>query len=283
MIAASVGPFARRFLDRHRAARVSAVFARSFHLEADDGALCAVSHALGDGALNVRLSQELRGNGAIVAGAEALIDDDRITVGAAVVDARSATPWRPSPHAWSTRSPVACDALFAKALQRAPRDGAFRAALDSGFAAGGMMQRALQAKARGFLEWLHLAIVMDEHAETPDAPIAGLIGLGSGLTPAGDDFVGGAMIALRWRDRGVIADRLAHSVQLAASGSTTILSAAMLRAASEGYGGATLHEILDAIGEGDSRRAIDLLDAVDRIGHTSGWDALAGALAALRS
>jgi len=62
---------------------------------------------------------------------------------------------------------------------------------------------------------------------------------------------------------------------------TSDIAYAHLAAAAEGEGAAALHEALVAIAanaRGDLAAAVRRLD---RIGHSSGWDGLAGAVAAL--
>jgi hypothetical protein len=129
--------------------------------------------------------------------------------------------------------------------------------------------------AQAFLDWI-------KDGANKSAPRAAnaLIGLGPGLTPAGDDFVGGALIALRAAGRGALAGRIAAwALELAESG-TGKISRAHLRCAAAGEGHEALHAFLRALHNG--QRAIDrALAALSRIGHSSGRDAAAGALLAL--
>jgi hypothetical protein len=103
-----------------------------------------------------------------------------------------------------------------------------------------------------------------------------LIGLGPGLTPSGDDLIAGALVALRAFLRADAAEQLgAWALRLAATG-TGAISRAHLAAAGAGEGPEPLHRVLAAI---CAAPEVDLereLDAIDRIGHCSGWDALAG-------
>jgi hypothetical protein len=102
-----------------------------------------------------------------------------------------------------------------------------------------------------------------------------LAGLGSGLTPAGDDFLAGLMLGA-W---------LAHPQPVpfcramleAAAPRTTTLSAAMLRATARGECSAAWQALLAALAGRDH----DLAAEVGRVlayGHTSGADTLAGFL-----
>ena len=129
---------------------------------------------------------------------------------------------------------------------------------------------------------LTLAAWLREPAGEPPATVATLIGLGSGLTPAGDDALGGALIALRVFGRAALADRLAEWLLPRARTGTSDISHAHLAAAAEGEGAAALHDTLTALANDDASLA-EGVARLDRIGHSSGWDALAGAVAALVS
>jgi len=126
-------------------------------------------------------------------------------------------------------------------------------------------------EAKAFLGWLAGA------GEPDDA----LIGLGPGLTPAGDDFVGGAMIALRAFGQATLADRIAAWALPLAHERSNRISRAHLACAAQGEGHEALHGLLAslAIGEPAWRQALARLDAV---GHSSGRDAAAGAVLALK-
>ena len=103
-----------------------------------------------------------------------------------------------------------------------------------------------------------------------------LAGLGGGLTPAGDDFLAGAML---WAWLAHPAPRpFCHLVLEAAAPHTTILSAALLRAAARGECSAPWHRLLAALAKGGEARLARAVQAVRAYGHTSGSDALAGFL-----
>lgn len=125
--------------------------------------------------------------------------------------------------------------------------------------------------AAAFGEWL----ADGARREAPHGA-ASLIGLGPGLTPAGDDLVGGALVALRIAGRHACAARVADWALRLATRRTSRISRAHLACAAQGEGGAALHALLAALlaGRGSMSREID---AIDAIGHTSGWDAAAGA------
>lgn len=116
-----------------------------------------------------------------------------------------------------------------------------------------------------------------------------LIGLGPGLTPAGDDYVGGALFARAtlgvnapdaagghaWRDA---IDRLLALATVR----TNRISAVLLADLAAGRAYAPLHEIAVALaGDAEPARAADAARRLTRIGHSSGWDVLAGFLGVL--
>lgn len=124
-----------------------------------------------------------------------------------------------------------------------------------------------------------------ERALTPPrdpSPTERLIGLGAGLTPAGDDLLGGVMAALRVLGRAVgvpaavdTSDRLAATVT-SRTAHTTAVSAALLRQAARGAVADPLGRALRAAaGKAEAGAAIRELLA---IGHSSGHDLAAGLL-----
>jgi uncharacterized protein DUF2877 len=124
------------------------------------------------------------------------------------------------------------------------------------------------------------ACVRDDPARAAEAAIA-LLGLGPGLTPSGDDYAGAAFFARARRaaGRGVDLDpwrAAADAVIERASRLTHPISAVLLRDLVRGEGHAPLHDLADAL----ERGALDVAVAAARrlvgIGHSSGWDMLAG-------
>ncbi|MBI2880489.1 MAG: DUF2877 domain-containing protein [Candidatus Tectomicrobia bacterium] len=119
----------------------------------------------------------------------------------------------------------------------------------------------------------------------------GLIGLGPGLTPSGDDFLGGWLTTLRCVEgRGFSRPELdlaAAEALASAAGKTPLISRALLRCALEGASSESIHHLLNAIlggpvPAGPEALARAVREALRR-GHSSGWDALAGVAWGLRS
>ncbi len=103
-----------------------------------------------------------------------------------------------------------------------------------------------------------------------------LAGLGAGLTPAGDDFLLGAILAARIVHRQEIARLVTNTVVSTAAPLTTTLSAAWLRSAGKGEAGVLWHDLLSALLSPDATDLQVAVQALLATGHTSGADALAG-------
>jgi Protein of unknown function (DUF2877) len=115
-------------------------------------------------------------------------------------------------------------------------------------------------------------------------------GLGNGLTPSGDDFLGGIFFALHHTGR---MTRKPHPDWLASIGglqanllkaceaSTNPISAALIADNMAGTSYGELHDMLDALESNDSRYIENARQALLSLGSSSGADLLAGLLLAL--
>jgi hypothetical protein len=122
-------------------------------------------------------------------------------------------------------------------------------------------------------------------AKASAAAALALVGLGEGLTPSGDDFAGAAFFArsllARAGDGNVEHWRAAAGlVRRAAPALTHPISVAVLGDLLDGSAPAPLHDLAHALAT-DAPVAIadDAARRVADIGHTSGWDMLAGFIA----
>jgi len=103
-----------------------------------------------------------------------------------------------------------------------------------------------------------------------------LAGLGNGLTPAGDDFLLGAIYAAWILHPAETASILTREISNTAAPLTTSLSAAWLRAGGRGEAGAVWQEFFKALLMTDSATIQLQMAKLISIGHTSGADALTG-------
>ena len=126
------------------------------------------------------------------------------------------------------------------------------------------------------------ALASNDH-DRIEATAVALLGLGSGLTPSGDDLVGGALFA-----RGLVAprdvawQRLGERLIALAPARTHEISVALLADLIRGATYGVLHALVDALVESCSfTTALDAARGLTTIGHSSGWDMLTGFLFAL--
>ena len=115
-------------------------------------------------------------------------------------------------------------------------------------------------------------------------PIENLLGLGSGLTPSGDDFIIGLLLTLnRWDAVLKLRNLPAFNKQVieAAYVKTTTLSATLIECAADGQADERLVTALDYLmtGIGEPK---PILDDLLSWGNSSGVDALVGMVVALR-
>jgi hypothetical protein len=123
--------------------------------------------------------------------------------------------------------------------------------------------------------------------DAPDdaaAAALALLGLGPGLTPSGDDFVGGAFFARAVLSRASAGDpeawrAAAATVREAAARATHRISAALLGDLLDGNGWEPLHGLAAALARDDGAAALHAARRLTRLGHSSGWDLLAGFVA----
>jgi hypothetical protein len=221
------------------AGEVCAVFRRSFYARFPGGRYACVGEAsLGIGPLNALVASFIKPE----IGEEILLETQSV--------------WSP-PTRWGVP-----DVAAIRDAARVPEEGLGCLITGRHNALSEHAQPALEAVDR----WL-AGHTLAQEAEK-------LLGLGPGLTPSGDDYLGGVMLGLRLLDRGRHAEALWRWLEPRLKERTSAISAAHLAAAAAGEAHEALHEVLNG------RLDFSRLDAV---GHCSGWDGLAGAMAALRA
>ena len=106
--------------------------------------------------------------------------------------------------------------------------------------------------------------------------VMALAGWGTGLTPSGDDFIAGMMLAL-WSKYAALTPRAAFLYHVAAP-RTTLLSRAFLRAARDGLADAHWQRLLRALAGGAATALRRAAAEAFAFGATSGLDMTAGFL-----
>lgn len=109
-----------------------------------------------------------------------------------------------------------------------------------------------------------------------------LAGLGVGLTPAGDDFLVGSILALWSYFPESEAQRLSTLIAKEASPRTNSISAAWINASAKGEAGQHWHHLLEALKSENEGTLQNAVRAILPTGHTSGADSLGGFVATLR-
>jgi hypothetical protein len=237
-----IGRFARDALAQG-AGEVCALFRRSFYLRcAGERYACVGDASLGRGPLNVLVEHlALPALGARLE-----------------VSTEGASIWTPPPF-----SPPDLQGIVRAAHGHLPAEGLGCLVANSHNALSVHAQPALEALER----WLR--------GNALEAEAQALIGLGPGLTPSGDDYLGGMLVALHALGREAQARGLWRWLQPRLS-RTSAISGAHLAAAAAGEAHAVLHEVL-------SNPSDVTVMNLKTLGHCSGWDALAGAVAVLRA
>lgn len=270
--------------------RVLGVYDRACNLAARSGdVVTLVLPEAGDGPLNIVVEGPPGSFRDAEAGIPARLEGKHLRIARLAVALEGATAWEPRPE-WralrARREAIArrLPRLQALALTRAPAESLL-SVFSSQRREGGptlpvrgdsatRVQKAALEAVRSAAKVLRPGWAGDNARVR--AAASRLAGLGSGLTPAGDDFLSGIMIRA-W---------LAHPtpgpfcqvVLGAAAPRTGILSTAILRAAAAGQCSAAWHDLLGLLANGPDDELPRAVALVLTWGSTSGADTLAGFL-----
>jgi hypothetical protein len=273
---------------------ILAVHPRSCYLLDEDGAIYAVvENSLGNGPLNLVIPsttpppfQHFSVGETVRSTGEILMLSDSLDVGLA-----SAQLWDPKPHpalgADAEGLRRALTALVATATTRSPEGSLARLLpyLQAEDLPDPLQKVRHFPRSHALMGGLAEALAR-RNRRSLKVVTSSMAGLGPGLTPAGDDFLSGVLLALALtRDQrddaelGEIAGMLVET----AGPRTGEISAAYLKAAHAGEASEAWHRLLGAIAGGDSRTLEEAAHAVFQVGETSGADMLAGFLTAMQA
>jgi hypothetical protein len=289
-----VAPHAVEWLAQARRPRVHSLYRQSLNLIDRRGELFSlVLPAVGPGPFAL-VVQPIQGNrwpadgfaGRLRVDSPVRLRADAIAVGPLEVRLSALETWQPSPD-WdrlgSTLTPQHLERLdqllqyYAPAGSLAPLADRAARVLWSESASREDLGSALLHTIAGLAQQLLTGLIQSDRGQIQGAA-AKLAGLGGGVTPAGDDFMLGAIHALWAAGEMDREPDLGSAVVEAAGSRTNAVSLAWLRAAARGEAGNEWHALFDAILAGHP------IDEVARVlirrGHTSGADALAGFVAA---
>ncbi len=253
------------------AGQVLGVYRRSFYAELRSGGkaqlVAVVDATLGRGPLNL-VARELV-DPPVAVGDPVVVSDGCLRAGPLVLSLRETRSWDPTVRVrWFDLVPEAVEACLQLVVREAPPTSlaALLPALRGIEVQLAPWQQAALSAARRLCEG-----VRSGTREGVAEGAAGLAGLGPGLTPSGDDFLGGLLLGL-W----VAQELELVPTILRAARATHRISRAYLRAVARGGASEAWHHLLSGIcaGQGWEEAARRVL----RTGETSGADALAGFL-----
>ena len=236
------GFVASRLLQRPQAGRVVALFERSCYLALDGSPICLGGPGLGSGPLNLicRLPAEWNWRACGLSLDDPFRSDGqgrlRLPKRVEIVTS-GAQVWRPPSVEVADPSKVAgaLAALRAEARSLVPDEGFAWCVVATPNAAEPSLLKAADGPLSLLKAWLESSLRGEQGP--PPAEIQKLLGLGPGLTPSGDDLLGGAMIALRLLGHRSLAEALFGILEPVLAIRSHAIGAAHLRAAAGRRGG----------------------------------------------
>ena len=285
MRARSISSTTWGWLQDPKPARVLHVFENACNLLAEDGEVFSlVTPGVGEGPFNIVLAPinfcDHAANDTAVK-----IEQERIRIGELEIALSPAQIWEPRLDWESFRGrqdslSISAGMLEEVLLEMAPVESFVQLICPKESSLGEIEVQILlaaQAPAGILLEGL---FCVDE--ELCRAGARKLAGLGAGLTPDGDDFMMGCILALWARLAGEGVEEIASWISLEAGPRTTPIAVAWLQAASRGECSVRWHDLLQAILLENEENIRSAARAIIHQGHTSGASALAGFTAILK-
>ena len=284
----SIGPMARRALNGSMLGEVCAVFARTFYIRTENCLLCVATGDVYNGPLTIVTSAPETTNwqaSGVRVRQRVVLQSRRIAVGMMlVIPYGEATEWMPPrPHANDkemTSKGIAN--LRAKVVDRLPRNGLAEFVVRASLNIRSSLAVVAEGPISRISSVLSVALFRRRLFQPSPVDVAALLGLGPGLTPSGDDFLGGMMVGLYAVREDGFAKDLWRIINDCDESSANIVSWAHLRAAAHGLAADSILRLTCIVGSGGEPDD-EILAAIDRIGHTSGWDMVAGLVVVLET
>ena len=267
---------------------VCASFRRCCYLQTLDGeVLCIAEEILGRGPLTVSISldegMDLQVLG-VSEGTSVSVEGGCIHISSLALDLEGALVWRPQPPAIApgNLAPEAARRLAVAMSPQTPPDGLGCLLPHVENLGAGQAVEAGCVSALGTLSTTAVTCMVNGllsgDAPSTEAGVRGLLGLGPGLTPSGDDLLVGLLLALH-AGRPSTAGTLARIVAQHGPSMTGMISVAILKQAPLGYGSEAIHQVIEALVSGvPEDEMLHKAGVLRGAGHTSGWDTLVGIL-----
>ncbi len=287
------GAFAKEFLSSSSEAEIIGVYRRGLYLENTSGRLaCIGAQSIGPGPLNLlcKLTGDFDFTQIVEPGSTAEIRDSWMRLGSwMTVDISRLMEWEPEqiPGGWDLDFFLENLPFLAQWIaETGPREGLApfitQIIRNEKISSEGTFQKISWQGMADFGHWFLDSLDEGKTIGFPSTACR-LVGLGPGLTPSGDDFWCGVMLALRTLGYWDILERVSSTVLKQAKRRTNKISRAHQECAAAGQGAHALHETISAMGVNDEARLRSALCELDGIGHTSGWDSLAGVVCVMVS
>lgn len=285
--AASIGAIAAELLDAGGEVEVLAAFDRSAYLMCPRGLVCIGVPAIGRGPINILVPDKGDWPGGrafgLYEGVKGVAGRRQLSIGPDLVIAtQGALVWTPPPFATALDAASVmrrAGAVRARMLGLVPTDGVAGLVFDpEGRAAKTPTAQAAGPQIADLIAALPQALVSGTWSTDASRAALLLLGLGPGLTPSGDDFLGGLMLALSAAGKTALRDALWEGLAGELDDLTVAVSAMHLSAAADGMGAEVVHDLIAAMTARDDDRdgLMRALEAVLALGATSGADTIAG-------
>ena len=267
-------PLIEELTDRPFSGSVLGRFDRACNLVDREGRVIALTlPEIGNGPFSIVVAADPDLFNRLSVGQCALADPHGLAIGSWCINLRAAKIWEPK-LAWSNQ-PLKISSAIAgiiKPYTNWPHLAEVNSFANSASRLAGAAAQLNQALIEHEKSERHEGHERYERAEKVVEAIDQLAGLGSGLTPAGDDYIVGVMVALWLTGR---KEMLSEMARVAVT-KTTALSAAFLRAAAQGEFMELWHALVQTLFAGEIEAFSQAIKRVAQFGASSGLDALAG-------
>jgi len=284
--AQSLGPWAARIIQQHDHGKIIGVTSRGVFLDVEQDQILFLSGEIYQGPLTINLAERLDFRNRFSLGETCDLSPEQISFQTCRVTIPQGTPiWRPAPivfpkDTWS--AVLKRGRCLATELIKTTQYGLFLPFLKA------VCRRTEDGNPRhppGEVDvWAYLPSYRVEQPRDFTQHLLGLIGRGKGLTPSGDDFLAGFLLAAHTlavlnkllASRDVLQTQILETAQR----KTTTLSAALIQCAAEGLADARVMIGLQWLAQGGISLAQVKSDLLS-YGSSSGVDSFAGMLAAI--
>jgi hypothetical protein len=285
-----IGPIAAEILEPSGEADVVAVFERSAYVMCAGGLVCIGESSIGAGPINVVIARRVPSEPTpfgLHVGMKGVAGAGQLTLGDEVVIASAdAAKWTPPPFPTTSAAKLktGVDVISQLMPSRLPADGVASVLFaPASKAAKTPTGQAAKGSIADLQTALPTALASGVWSDAAIRAATLLIGLGPGLTPSGDDLLGGLMLALTARGHETLRDSLWTSISGELDDLTVPVSAMHLSAAADGMGAEAVHLLINVMLSGDTAAIPTHLASVLAIGATSGADTVAGIVMGLRA